>query len=107
MGYSFYTMLQVFDGGNENAALFGSFCGTIPPPLIRSSSNTLLAKFVSGSVRQAGSGFIAMYNISLKAEGKLFCCCCKIGVLAFWTNQTRIVQAFSYRKKIFLNQNIC
>ena len=84
-------MLQVFDGGDENAALFGSFCGTIPPPLIKSSSNTLLVKFTSGSVRQAGSGFIAMYNISLKAEGKLFCCCCKIDGPAFWTSQIRIV----------------
>ena len=53
----------MYDGGNVQAALLGQrFCGTSLPPVLRSTGNLMLLRFVTdGSV--AYNGFQANYTI--------------------------------------------
>lgn len=47
--------MEVRDGGTENGALLGRYCGYEKPGDVNSSSNHLWLKFVSdGSVNKAG-----------------------------------------------------
>lgn len=48
-------LFQLYDGGNENANLVGTFCGsTVPAPFL-STSNSLTVKFITdNSVQREG-----------------------------------------------------
>lgn len=54
-------LFQLYDGGNENANLVGTFCGSIVPAPFLSTSNSLTLKFVTDNSVQR-EGFSATYT---------------------------------------------
>ena len=55
-----YDYLEIRDGKDENAPLFGKFCGTFRPPKFHSSSNFVYIKFVSDAA-YTRDGFVLEY----------------------------------------------
>ena len=65
----------MYDGASENDKLFGTFCGYIPPPMIRSSSRIMYVKFTSYkrmNIGVGGAGFVATYFTAYLGHGKHF-----------------------------------
>ncbi|XP_025082097.1 low-density lipoprotein receptor-related protein 4-like isoform X1 [Pomacea canaliculata] len=55
--------LQILDGSSELSPSMGIFCNTSVPDRVRSTSNTMLVRFISGS--QSGTGFFATYSSAI------------------------------------------
>ncbi|XP_023335557.1 cubilin [Eurytemora carolleeae] len=56
-----FDYLEIRDGGSRNSPLIGRYCGTTPPPTIKSTSNQLYIQFRS-DYSVSHSGFRASYK---------------------------------------------
>ncbi|XP_068193293.1 tolloid-like protein 1 isoform X2 [Antennarius striatus] len=57
--------LEVYDGGSEQSPVLGRFCGTVAPPQIISTGNSVLIKFITDKNKE-GAGFSVTYKIEEK-----------------------------------------
>ena len=55
-------VFQVYDYRIHADSLLGVFCGTVPPPMIRSSTHILYVRFISDR-NVSGAGFTASYSV--------------------------------------------
>ncbi|XP_025082096.1 low-density lipoprotein receptor-related protein 4-like [Pomacea canaliculata] len=55
--------LEILDGSSELSPSMGVFCNTSVPDRVRSTSNTMWIRFISGS--QSGAGFNATYSSAI------------------------------------------
>ncbi|XP_070545531.1 suppressor of tumorigenicity 14 protein-like [Ptychodera flava] len=68
-----YDYVRLYDGSTTASTLLGTFCGTVTPEAITSSSNSLLVIFESDSSIQ-GAGFQATYASTVKCSFGEFEC---------------------------------
>lgn len=54
--------VEVYNGGDELSPSMGKFCGKVAPPLMTSSGNQLLIKFVTDNENHGG-GFSVQYEV--------------------------------------------
>ena len=64
LAYFVCCVFQVYDHRIHITSLVGAFCGTVPPPMIRSITNILYVQLKSNRHGNfSGAGFTASYSI--------------------------------------------
>ena len=65
----FVSYLEVRDGDSPNSLLLGSYCGSVPPPTLSSSTNSLYIRFRSSENQTTSVGFNATFKAVELPEG--------------------------------------